>query len=974
MSSSSESLTLTSPRSSGTTKSVVLVHQPPGQVVPQTNLQSTQSKESVRRQICVVVRNLEAVVLELNSVMNELQGVLEQIDKVTSCLDSRLSGRLFSLQHSTDDEKLWTARRKRSVSSACSISTHPSKSNSSTTTTSTSSSSTDLSSLWKLPRRSRSRSSSSGKPSQKRTKRNVESIANSNHERQNQDKSLKNVETKRQSNHLQRHEPLELRLNETKDKTRPREEMKTEVRLREKKRNHKRAFLHGICCVRTQSMYSAESDARRSFLSDDGAWVLRKGNGVKSPMYSGVLLPVEVGNQEHVKQPQRLSRSFSDGNISSCSGSRDNRRRAAANLKLRNSREPSLNHTPIRTSGIASLSDETLYTNSSREFLRKNVNQRSLLLNLDDNEHIPLMTYLRSPVTCAHMHRRSDNLDEGDRPFLNGLWSSRKRQRDAASYTRKPKNGIYQYESETELSQRGMNLSDKEGSGAMCSPVSDQSVTISIGPTLSEIEPDMVATDTEVEFSLMPTIPAEKHKMNKEGDLKEVQKSSSSLIYDNHPSISGSFSSLPESEDGKRRYRIYSYDSEGDRTDRVLDRESQHKREKLLAAEGLKLLLYGNDGKSTEDISEQRQKIMAELDNLKLSFNSTLSTPESENEKLLRRSLTQFDDFSPDSHKPLMLLAETVDPNSPGSNGESPLSNGYEADPEVKEFLQELERKIKERGSKSGSIDNMSGFTGSRESLALSDNIFTGKLTRTILDENSNIKLNSMFRSSMDSVLTEDSIKGCSSDPGDSDHMMESFEWEHSFTFSMYKESGADIPDLSPEEKDADKTLESNFTKSFDLDEALTYSLSYPLDKAKSTSLSSSESFIWSEGSITADRRLDSTGKSVDELLSELNISADLLSKSTLKRPETLVPSIDQRKSESLPRSEGNPSEYKVSYNRDINTWTAFAMVHIGGSDTNLSRCSAASDGTSNTSGKSNKAFSPQDGLAKTNAKTEIHS
>ncbi|PIK37468.1 hypothetical protein BSL78_25693 [Apostichopus japonicus] len=155
MSSSSESLTLTSPRSSGTTKSVVLVHQPAGQIIPQTNLKPIHCKESVRRQIHVVVRNLEAVVSELNSVMNELQGVLEQIDRVTSCLDSRLSGKSLRLQHSTDDEKLWTTRRKRSVSSACSISTHQSKSNSSSTT-STSSSSTDLSSLWKLPRKTRS--------------------------------------------------------------------------------------------------------------------------------------------------------------------------------------------------------------------------------------------------------------------------------------------------------------------------------------------------------------------------------------------------------------------------------------------------------------------------------------------------------------------------------------------------------------------------------------------------------------------------------------------------------------------------------------------------------------------------------------------------------------------------------------------------------------------------------------------------
>ncbi|PIK37470.1 hypothetical protein BSL78_25695 [Apostichopus japonicus] len=307
-----------------------------------------------------------------------------------------------------------------------------------------------------------------------------------------------------------------------------------------------------------------------------------------------------------------------------------------------------------------------------------------------------------------------------------------------------------------------------------------------------------------------------------------------------------------------------------------------------------------------------------------------------------------------------------MDPNSPGSNGESPLSNGFEADPEVKAFLQELDQKIKERGSKSGSVDNISVFTGSKESLAVSDTMFSSKLTEAVLDENSNIKLNSIFRDSMDSVMTEDSRRGCSSDPGDSDHLMESFEWEHSFTFSMYQETGSKIPDFSPDGKDADKTLESNF-KNFDLDEALTYSLSYPLEKAKSTSLSS-ESFIWSEGSINSDRRLDSTGKSVDELLSELDISADLLSKSTLKRPETLVPSIDQIKSESLPRSDGNVSDYKVSYNRDINTWTAFAMVHIGGSDSNLSRCSGVSDGASHTSSKSNnKLFSPKDSLSKAN-------
>ncbi|XP_071845252.1 uncharacterized protein [Apostichopus japonicus] len=952
MSSSSESLTLTSPRSSGTTKSVVLVHQPAGQIIPQTNLKPIHCKESVRRQIHVVVRNLEAVVSELNSVMNELQGVLEQIDRVTSCLDSRLSGKSLRLQHSTDDEKLWTTRRKRSVSSACSISTHQSKSNSSSTT-STSSSSTDLSSLWKLPRKTRSRSSSSGKPSHRKTKKILETNPNSNQDKRKQESDLKSTESnKRHSKHLQKHESLELRIKEAKDDTKPTEES-TKVRLRDKKRNHKRAFLHGICCVRTQSMYSAESDPRRSLLSDDGTWVLRKGNGVKSPMYPGVLLPVVMDDKDNLTQ--KMPRSFSEGNISSCSN-RDNKcsQTSAANLKISNSREPSLNHTPNRTSGIASsISDETLHTNSSGDLFRSNEHEKSLFLTLDSDEHIPLMTYLKSPVSSAHMLRRSDVIDDSS---SNRSWSRRRPPSDS-SYTRKPKNGIYQYESETEVSQPGMNLSDKEVNVEICSPVSIPSGTLSIGPTLSEIEPDMVETDSEIEFSLMQTIPAE----------KKLFKSSNSLSFDHYPGLTGSFSSLAESEEFIKRYRIYSYDSECDRNNKRSDsRESNyHAREKELAAEGLKLLLYGNDSKTTEDISEQKQKIMMELDNLKLSFNSASSTPESENEKILRRSLTQFDDFSPDSQP--LELSDTMDPNSPGrSNGESPLSNGFEADPEVKAFLQELDQKIKERGSKSGSVDNISVFTGSKESLAVSDTMFSRKLTEAVLDENSNIKLNSIFRNSMDSVMTDDSRRGCSSDPGDSDHLMESFEWEHSFTFSMYQETGSKIPDFSPDGKDADKTLESNF-KNFDLDEALTYSLSYPLEKAKSTSLSS-ESFIWSEGSINSDRRLDSTGKSVDELLSELDISADLLSKSTLKRPETLVPSIDQIKSESLPRSDGNVSDYKVSYNRDINTWTAFAMVHIGGSDSNLSRCSGVSDGASQTSSKSNnKLFSPKDSLSKAN-------
>lgn len=501
-SSSSGSLSLTSPGSTGTAQCMMVVKQESNQVEPQLGLDGRYSRDCIRRQICVVVRNLEAVVSELNSVMNELQGVLEQIDRVTGCLDSRIASHSFYFQHSTDEETRIPGKR-HFVSSRSSLSSDLSKKSSSSTTSS--STSTDLSSLWKLPRKASSRSSS-GKRSNRSHRKSREVSSNTPSQETRTHKTYPN----NKGNERQKRLSVKIEHVQNQDDVKETDKVaedSSSVRLRNKKKNHKRAFFHGICCVRTHSMYSADSDPRRSCMSDDNTWVLRSGNGVESPMYPGNLLAVPI--QKKTSQRTEMARSFSDGNISSCSSNKRSRRshHSKASVNAPYGQVPHFKQEPAKINGIVSLSDNSLRTNSSNDFFRRTSDPNSLLMRLESDKSTPLMTYLKSPVSSARMHRNSEAFEESN--DVQG-YNARKYSYPG-SVPRKllVTNGIYQYESETEISQRDVAHSD----GCGGTPDSDPSVTISIGPTLSEIEPDMVETDIEVEFSLMSTLPTDTKKV-----------------------------------------------------------------------------------------------------------------------------------------------------------------------------------------------------------------------------------------------------------------------------------------------------------------------------------------------------------------------------------------------------------------------------------------------------------------------------